>query len=131
MPACIRQVQTLAIASNHVDPAPFSRGVRRIRENDGTMIKRVAVYFAVFISLAGASLAQNSASAPAYNFEARVFAEDFRLGRISPTLDMPGVGARFSLFPQSWFQLEIEGSYDFSQTFTSTWTNGFVSDNLT
>ena len=93
------------------------------------MMKRVAIYVAVFISLAGATLGQNSA--PAYNFEAGVFAEDFRLGRISPTLDMPGVGARFSLFPQSWFQLEIEGSYDFSQTFTSTWTNGFISDNLT
>jgi hypothetical protein len=75
--------------------------------------------------------AQTSASAPTYNNEVGIFAEDFRLGRISPTLDMPGLGARFSLFPQSWIQVEIEGSYDFAQTFTSSWTNGFVADSLT
>ena len=97
------------------------------------MRKRIAIYVAIYAAFltfgAGASLAQNPA--PAYNFQAGVFAEDFRLGRISPTLDMPGAGARFGLFPQSWFQLEIEGSYDFAQTFTSAWTNGFVTDNLT
>lgn len=95
------------------------------------MIKRVAIYAALLLSMVGASLAQNTAPATAYNFQVGVFADDFRLGRISPTLDMPGVGARFSLFPQSWFQLEIEGSYNFAQTFTSSWTNGFVTDNLT
>lgn len=97
------------------------------------MRKRIAIYVAIYAAFltfgAGPSLAQNPA--PAYNFQAGVFAEDFRLGRISPTLDMPGAGARFGLFPQSWFQLEIEGSYDFAQTFTSAWTNGFVTDNLT
>lgn len=96
------------------------------------MIKRIAIYSALLISIAvRCALAQASASAPTYNFEVGAFAEDFRLGRISPTLDMPGVGARISLFPHSWFQLELEGSYDFTQTFTSSWTNGFVTDNLT
>ena len=95
------------------------------------MMKRVAFYAALLIAIAVPAFSQASAPAPAYNFQAGIFAEDFRLGRISPTLDMPGAGARFSLFPQSWFQLEIEGSYDFAQTFTSSWTNGFVTDNLT
>jgi hypothetical protein len=96
------------------------------------MIKRFALSCAWLMWMAvSCATAQTSAPAPAYNFQAGIFAEDFRLGRISTTLDMPGAGARFSLFPQSWFQLEIEGSYDFAQTFTSSWTNGFVTDNLT
>ncbi len=96
------------------------------------MIKRIAIYSALTMSIVvPRALAQTSTSAPAYHYEAGIFAEDFRLGRISPTLDMPGAGARIALFPQSWFQLEAEASYDFTQTFTSSWSNGFVTDNLT
>jgi hypothetical protein len=96
------------------------------------MIKRMAMYSALLMSIAvRCALAQASASAPAYHAEVGIFAEDFRLGRISPTLDMPGAGVRIALFPQSWFQLEGEASYDFTQTFTSSWTNGFVTDSLT
>lgn len=98
------------------------------------MSKRCAFCFAMIcLFAAGRALAQTPepASTPAYQFEAGLFAEDFRLGRISPTLDMPGAGARLALFPRSWFQLELEASYDFSQTFTSAWSNGFVTDNLT
>ncbi|HVO60417.1 MAG TPA: outer membrane beta-barrel protein [Terriglobales bacterium] len=98
---------------------------------NGTMMKRVAIYAAFVVALAGPAFSQASAPAPAYNFQVGIFAEDLRLGRVDPTLDMPGAGARFSLFPQSWFQLEMEGSYDFAQTFTTSWTNGFVTDNLT
>ncbi len=94
------------------------------------MIKRIATYSALMISITvGCAWAQTNA--PAYHYEAGIFAEDFRFGRISPTLDMPGVGVRLDLFPQSWFQLEAEGAYDFSQTFTTSWTNGFVTDSLT
>ena len=94
------------------------------------MMKRIASYCALMMLTAlPSALAQTSA--PDYRAQVGIFAEDFRLGRISPTLDMPGVGARFTLFPQSWFQLEAEASYDFSQTFTSSWSNGFVTDSLT
>ena len=94
------------------------------------MIKRFATYSAFMMSIAvGCALAQ--ASAPVYPTEIGVFAEVFRLSRVSPALNMPGAGARITLFPQSWFNLEAEASYDFTQTFTSSWTNGFVTENLT
>ena len=95
------------------------------------MIKRFAFCAWTFCILVTAALAQTSAPAPTYNFEAGVFAEDFRLGRLSSTKDMPGAGARLALSPQSWFQLEIEASYDFTQPFATSWSNGFVTDNLT
>ena len=94
------------------------------------MIKRFATYSAFMMSISvGCALAQ--ASAPVYHTEIGVFAEGFRLSRVSPALNMPGAGARITLFPQSWFNLEAEASYDFTQTFTSSWTNGFVTENLT
>ncbi len=94
------------------------------------MIKRFAIYSAFIISIAvRCALAQ--ASAPEYHTEIGAFAEVFRLSRTSPALNMPGAGARITLLPESWFSLEAEASYDFTQTFTSSWTNGFVTENLT
>jgi hypothetical protein len=94
------------------------------------MIKRFVTYSVFMLSIVvRCALAQTSA--PLYNTEVGIFAENFRLGRISPALNMPGAGARITLFPQSWFNLEAEASYDFTQTFTSSWSNGFVTDNLT
>jgi len=94
------------------------------------MIKRFAIYSAFIISIAlRCALAQ--ASAPVYHTEIGAFAEVFRLGRVSPALNMPGAGARITLLPESWFSFEAEASYDFTQTFTSSWTNGFVTENLT
>ena len=94
------------------------------------MIRRFATYSVFMMSIiVRCALAQTSA--PAYHTEIGVFAENFRLGRISPALNMPGAGARITLFPESWFNLEAEASYDFTQTFTSSWSNGFVTENLT
>jgi hypothetical protein len=95
------------------------------------MMKRFALYFALALCIPAPSLvAQTSAPAPRYPFEVGVFAEDFRFGRVSPTLDMPGFGGRISLSPQSAFQVEAEIGYDFTQTFTTSWTNGFTTDNF-
>ncbi len=94
------------------------------------MKKRFALYFALAICMSvPAALAQTSS--PSYRYEAGIFAEDFRLGRVDPKLDMPGVGARIALFPEGPIQLEVEMSYDFAQTFTTSWTNGFTTDSLT
>src|SRR5215471_20034104 len=94
------------------------------------MIKRFVTYSLFMMSIVvRCALAQTSA--PLYQAEVGLFAENFRLNRISPALNMPGAGARITLFPQSWFNLEAEASYDFTQTFTSSWTNGFVTENLT
>lgn len=94
------------------------------------MIKRFAYSFVLLLFTSViSSLAQ---TAPAqYLWEAGIFAEDFRFGRISPTLDMPGAGARIAVFPTSPIQLEVESSYNVAQTFTTSWTNGFTTNLLT
>jgi len=94
------------------------------------MIKRFAYSFALLLCTSVIpSPAQTSQ--PQYQWEAGIFAEDFRFGRISPTLDMPGGGARIAVFPTSPIQLELESSYNFAQTFTTSWTNGFTTSLLT
>jgi len=95
------------------------------------MIKRIAICCGFMMSIAfRCALAQSPAPTPDYHYEIGIFAEDLRFARVSPTLDLPGAGARIALFPQSWFQLEAEAAYDFTQTFTTSWTNGFVTDSL-
>lgn len=95
------------------------------------MMRRFAFFPVVCLFFVVQGAIAQTAEPVRYPFEAGIFAEDLRFGRISPTLDMPGVGARLSLYPQSVIQLEIEASYDFAQTFTTSWTNGFVTNDLT
>jgi len=68
--------------------------------------------------------------APMERWEVGVFADGFRLSRVSPHVNFVGVGARAGRYFGRRFALEAEVSYDFERSFNTVFTNGFTNINV-
>lgn len=92
---------------------------------------RIASFTALIIGLASFLVAQEplQQNAPE-KWEVGVFADGFRLSRVTPRVNFIGVGARGSRYFGRRFALEAEVSYDFERRFNTVYTNGFTNINV-
>ena len=83
------------------------------------------------ISFTACIFAQDSFQQPAFDrWNVGLFADGFRLSRVSPHVNFVGVGGRAGYFFGRRFALEAEVSYDFERSFNTVYTNGFTNLNV-
>jgi hypothetical protein len=83
------------------------------------------------IGLTLCAWAQDTYQQPAIDhWTVGLFADGFRLSRVSPHVNFIGVGGRAGYYFGRRFALEAEVSYDFERHFNTVYTNGFTNMNI-
>ena len=96
-------------------------------------MRRMAVSVVLALCFAAPCLLaqdQTAAEEPEH-FNVGIFADYFRLSRTNPPLNLLGAGIRAGVNLSYSWQLEAEMSFDFRRSFTSTFTNGFTTLDIT